>query len=72
LEFRNHCFGQVHSEPADWFTLIRNGILAASVVWQGQLDPGPEALGRLGNVATGQPVTLVQASVEVADLQPKM
>src|SRR6266550_3919213 len=39
-----HCFGQLHSAPAGWPTLARNGILAAIagfVVWQGQHDPGP-------------------------------
>ncbi|MBV9367435.1 MAG: hypothetical protein JOY89_24615 [Solirubrobacterales bacterium] len=25
-----HCFGQVHSEPAGWRTLARNGVLAAA------------------------------------------
>ena len=27
-----HCFGQLHSEPASWKTLVRNGVLAAVAV----------------------------------------
>lgn len=33
-----HCFGQLHSEPAGWSTLIRNAVLtavSALVLWQG-------------------------------------
>src|SRR5918999_3279592 len=33
-----HCFGQLHSAPAGWKTLARNGALAAVagfIVWQG-------------------------------------
>jgi len=38
-----HCFGQLHSAPVGWRTLVRNGVLAtvaALVVWQGSADPG--------------------------------
>src|SRR3712207_5270289 len=38
-----HCFGQLHSAPASWPTLVRNGLLAAVatfIVWQGARDPG--------------------------------
>lgn len=54
-----HCFGQLHSEPASWKTLVRNGALLAlavvalagsaagdptsAVAWIGRLD-GPELL----------------------------
>ncbi len=37
-----HCFGQIHSEPAGWPTLIRNVVLtlaALVVVWQGAVGP---------------------------------
>lgn len=37
-----HCFGQIHSEPAGWPTLIRNLVLtlaALTVVWQGATGP---------------------------------
>lgn len=33
-----HCFGQVHSKPIGWDTVVRNGILAllaALIIWQG-------------------------------------
>ena len=33
-----HCFGQLHSSPAGWSTLVRNALLAAAagvVVWRG-------------------------------------
>src|SRR3712207_3473994 len=33
-----HCFGQLHSAPAGWSTLARNGALAAVagfIIWQG-------------------------------------
>src|SRR5215213_8731137 len=42
-----HCFGQLHSAPAGWKTLTRNGALAAVagfLVWQGwNADVGPSA-----------------------------
>jgi len=43
-----HCFGQLHSEPAGWKTLARNGVLAAVagfVIWQGYGGAGPSAVG---------------------------
>ena len=42
-----HCFGQIHSAPAGWQTLVRNGALAAVagfVLWQGRDHPGRGAL----------------------------
>ena len=41
-----HCFGQLHSAPAGWKTLTRNGVLAlvaAFVVVSGREDPGAGA-----------------------------
>jgi uncharacterized membrane protein YphA (DoxX/SURF4 family)/peroxiredoxin len=38
-----HCFGQLHSAPVSWKTLVGDGglaLLAAFVVWQGRDDPG--------------------------------
>ncbi|MBI3801477.1 MAG: redoxin domain-containing protein [Deltaproteobacteria bacterium] len=38
-----HCFGQLHSAPAGWSTLLRNGLLTAlagALVWQGKDMPG--------------------------------
>jgi peroxiredoxin len=39
-----HCFGQLHSAPVGWPTLVRNGVLAVCAIWlasraQGQLGP---------------------------------
>jgi thiol-disulfide isomerase/thioredoxin/uncharacterized membrane protein YphA (DoxX/SURF4 family) len=37
-----HCFGQIHSEPAGWPTLIRNAVLtlaAVAIVGQGAVGP---------------------------------
>jgi len=38
-----HCFGQLHSSPIGWRTLVRNSVLvgiAAYIVWQGRERPG--------------------------------
>jgi peroxiredoxin len=40
-----HCFGQLHSAPAGWPTLIRNGVLAVFAGWlasRGERDLGPD------------------------------
>lgn len=51
-----HCFGQLHSSPAGWKTLARNGVLAAIaaiagfVLWAGyEGGVGPSALAWLGH-----------------------
>jgi methylamine dehydrogenase accessory protein MauD len=52
-----HCFGQLHSEPAGWKTLVRNGVLAAVagfVVWRGYSGAGPSAVGWLAGLSTAQ------------------
>jgi peroxiredoxin len=54
-----HCFGQLHSSPADWKTLARNGVLAVVagfVLWEGYEggDAGPSALSWLGALTTAQ------------------
>jgi hypothetical protein len=50
-----HCFGQLHSAPAGWKTLARNGILAAVagfVLWEGyEGGDGPSALSWLGAIS---------------------
>jgi peroxiredoxin/uncharacterized membrane protein YphA (DoxX/SURF4 family) len=43
-----HCFGQLHSAPVGWPTLVRNGVLAVLAGWlasrsQGNLGPDPWA-----------------------------
>src|SRR5215204_2351652 len=52
-----HCFGQLHSEPAGWKTLVRNGVLAdvaGFVVWRGYGGAGPSAVGGLAGLSTAQ------------------
>src|SRR5215217_7912009 len=49
-----HCFGQLHSAPAGWSTLVRNGALAALaglVVWQGYDGAGPSAVSWIGDLS---------------------
>src|SRR5215213_8163261 len=51
-----HCFGQLHSAPAGWKTLARNGVLAAIagfVLWAGyEGGAGPSALSWIGALST--------------------
>jgi peroxiredoxin len=53
-----HCFGQLHSAPAGWKTLARNGVLAAVagfVIWEGyDGGAGPSALSWLEALSTAQ------------------
>ena len=54
-----HCFGQLHSGPAGWPTLARNGALAAVaafVAWRGRDDPGESAVAWLGDLSTEERV----------------
>jgi uncharacterized membrane protein YphA (DoxX/SURF4 family)/peroxiredoxin len=40
-----HCFGQLHSAPVGWPTLVRNVVLGAcagALVWGGRRHPGPD------------------------------
>ncbi|MDX6381014.1 MAG: hypothetical protein QOI57_2038, partial [Rubrobacteraceae bacterium] len=58
-----HCFGQLHSAPAGWNTLARNGALAAVaglLVWQGwKGSVGPSALGWIGTLSSAQLLGLI-------------
>jgi peroxiredoxin len=58
-----HCFGQLHSAPAGWKTLARNGVLAVVagfVLWEGyDGGAGPSALSWLEAVSTAQLVVLL-------------
>jgi methylamine dehydrogenase accessory protein MauD len=57
-----HCFGQLHSEPATWKMLARNGgpaAVAGFVVWRGYGDAGPSAVGWLAGLSAAQVVGLV-------------
>ena len=52
-----HCFGQLHSAPADWKTLFRNGALAGVsgfVLWEGREGVGPSAISWLWALSTAQ------------------
>jgi thiol-disulfide isomerase/thioredoxin len=53
-----HCFGQLHSAPAGWKTLARNGVLAAIagfVLWAGyEGGAGPSAVAWVGALSTAQ------------------
>ena len=57
-----HCFGQLHSAPAGWRTLARNGALAAIagfVLWEGRESAGPSAVGWLGALSAAQLAALI-------------
>ena len=57
-----HCFGQLHSAPVGWKTLLRNGVLAAVagfVVWQGKNEAGPSVVSWLGALSAAQLAALV-------------
>ena len=57
-----HCFGQLHSAPAGWRTLARNGALAAIagfVLWEGRDSAGPSAVGWLGALSSAQLAALI-------------
>jgi|SRR5215213_486885 len=62
-----HCFGQLHSAPAGWKTLARNGALAAVagfVVWQGWNGAvGPSPIGWFGALSATQLLLLVGGAV---------
>jgi len=61
-----HCFGQLHSAPAGWSTLVRNGALAALaglVVWQGYDGAGPSAVSWIGDLSTAQGASLMVGAV---------
>jgi thiol-disulfide isomerase/thioredoxin len=66
-----HCFGQLHSEPAGWPTLVRNGALATIaglLVWQGRLHPGPSAVAWLGSLSIIQAILVVVGITVAATL----
>jgi len=58
-----HCFGQLHSAPAGWKSLARNGALAAVagfVLWQGyDGGAGPSAVAWLVALSTAQVLGLL-------------
>lgn len=57
-----HCFGQIHSEPVGWSTLIRNSILAAIaffVVFVGRETAGASAFLWLDDLTTAEKMNLI-------------
>ena len=57
-----HCFGQLHSAPVGWKTLLRNSALAAVagfIVWQGYDGAGPSALSWIADLSSAQLAALI-------------
>lgn len=64
-----HCFGQLHSEPAGWPTLARNGALAAAaavVVVAGWSDPGPSAVAWLADLDGSEAAAVAAGTIAAA------
>src|SRR5215218_9997073 len=65
-----HCFGQLHSAPAGWKTLARNGVLAAIagfVLWAGyEGGAGPSALSWVGALSAAQLLALLVGVLVIA------
>jgi peroxiredoxin len=64
-----HCFGQIHSEPAGWSTLIRNGVLAGVAVFLlagGWNDPGHSLVSWIENLSAAETVIGVLAVIALA------
>jgi peroxiredoxin/uncharacterized membrane protein YphA (DoxX/SURF4 family) len=56
-----HCFGQLHSTPISWRTLMRNGalaVVAGLVIWQGRDDPGGSVFAWLDGVSVTERIGL--------------
>jgi hypothetical protein len=63
------CFGQLHSAPAGWSTLLRNGALAAVagfILLQGREGAGPSGVSWLGALSTVQLLALVGGLLALA------
>ncbi|MCC6792255.1 MAG: redoxin domain-containing protein [Thermomicrobiales bacterium] len=61
-----HCFGQLHSEPAGWSTLIRNAVLSAVAIFlliPGPGDSGHSLVGWIGDLSAGEVVLGIVAIV---------
>lgn len=64
-----HCFGQLHSEPAGWPTLARNGVLAAIAAFllvAGWDDAGTGVFAWLGDLSGFESVMLAGGVVALA------
>ena len=65
-----HCFGQIHSEPAGWSTLIRNAGLAAvaAFVVAGGSEPGASISAWRTDLSSAEQIGLVAVFVTAAIL----
>lgn len=64
-----HCFGQIHSEPVSWRTLVRSLFLAAIaglIVLEGRQNRGTSAFDWLVELKAGEIVNLVISAGAVA------
>jgi peroxiredoxin len=61
-----HCFGQLHSAPAGWLTLLRNLVLAAlaaCITWFGRPSAGPGVLDWLAPLTAAEHIELLSALI---------
>jgi peroxiredoxin len=64
-----HCFGQLHSAPAGWKTLARNGalaVVAGFVLWEGYDGAGPSALAFLEALSIAQLLGFIGGAIVLA------
>ena len=64
-----HCFGQLHSSPASWRTLARNGVLAGLAVaplYAGVTGETPSAFAWAGAAGTMEILAIAAGAVAVA------
>ncbi|MFL5760002.1 MAG: redoxin domain-containing protein [Thermomicrobiales bacterium] len=65
-----HCFGQLHSSPAGWSTLVRNAGLAAVagfIVWQGWQQSGRSAVSWTGDLSFAGIVGLIGLALVIVE-----
>lgn len=56
-----HCFGQVYSQPASWWTVARNGALALPAAYVAAAGPGPSLMSWVDG-HSGQQLWLIATS----------
>jgi uncharacterized membrane protein YphA (DoxX/SURF4 family)/peroxiredoxin len=61
-----HCFGQLHSEPAGWTTLARNGLLIGVALTIVAFGPGPSIPGWIGERSALELAVLAAALAALA------
>jgi peroxiredoxin len=60
-----HCFGQIHSEPVSWRTMVRSLVLAAIagfIALEGKENPGKSAFDWVIDLKTGEIINLVMSA----------